>query len=156
MLKSFKNNQIVSMCKGDISTGKKVDVSSLPSIDTGRLSADTGRLSADTTLFRKEVRPKLKREKRKVINDKDINPSLYEKLKLKCLSLGFELKQKDIIEVLYPLNISNITMARIINELVPDAKATQGSVASMIRFLKQFKSSKQLADELDKMLDDVL
>lgn len=129
--------------------GEKVNTSSLS-------SSGTGRLSADTTLFKKEVRPKLKREKRKVINDKDISPSLYEKLKLKCLSLGFELKQKDIIEVLYPLNISNITMARIINELVPDAKATQGSVASMIRFLKQFKSSKQLADELDKMLDDML
>lgn len=149
MLKAFKNNQIISMRKGNISTGKKVDTSSLS-------SADTGGLSADTTLFRKEVRPKLKREKRKVINDKDISPSLYEKLKLKCLSLGFELKQKDIIEVLYPLNISNITIARIINELVPSAKATQGSVASMIRFLKQFKSSKQLADELDKMLDDML
>jgi hypothetical protein len=149
MLKSFKNNKIISMRKGNISIGEKVDVSSLS-------SADTSRLSADTTLFKKEVRPKLKREKRKVINDKDISPSLYEKLKLKCLSLGFELKQKDIIEVLYPLNISNITMARIINELVPDAKATQGSVASMIRFLKQFKSSKQLAKELDKMLDDML
>lgn len=149
MLKAFKNNKIISMRKGNISIREKVDVSSLS-------SADTSRLSTDTTLFKKEVRPKLKREKRKVINDKDINPSLYEKLKLKCLSLGFELKQKDIIEVLYPLNISNITMARIINELVPDAKATQGSVASMIRFLKQFKSSKQLADELDKMLDDVL
>lgn len=149
MLKAFKNNKIISMRKGNISIGEKVDVSSLA-------SADTGRLSADTTLFKKEVLPKLKREKRKVINDKDISPSLYEKLKLKCLSLGFELKQKDIIEVLYPLNISNITMARIINELVPNAKATQGSVASMIRFLKQFKNSKQLAEELDKMLDDVL
>lgn len=142
MLKTFKNNKIISMRKGNISIGEKVDISSLS--------------SADTTLFKKEVRPKLKREKRKVINDKDISPSLYEKLKLKCLSLGFELKQKDIIEVLYPLNISNITMARIINELVPDARATQGSVASMIRFLKQFKSSKQLANELDKMLDDML
>lgn len=148
MLKTFKNNKIISMRKGNISNEGKSGA--------WEILGNPSYSYPDTTPFKKEVRPKLKREKRKVINDKDISPSLYEKLKLKCLSLGFELKQKDIIEVLYPLNISNITMARIINELVPDAKATQGSVASMIRFLKQFKSSKQLADELYKMLDDML
>lgn len=138
MLKAFKNNQIISMRKG-ISLEGKGNSSSIS--------------SSDTTLFKTEVRQKLKHKKRKVIMDRDISPSLYNKLKLKCLESGCELKQKDVIEILYPLNISNITIARIINELVPNAKATQGSVASMIRFIKDFKSSKQLANELENLLD---
>lgn len=123
------------------------------SLDT---SSEVDRFSTGTTLFRKEVPAKLKHVKRKVINDKDISPRLFSKLKLKCLSLGFELRQKDIIETLYPLNISNTTMARVINDLIPEAKATQGSVASMIRFLKASETSKKMADELDKLLEEEL
>ena len=148
MLKGFKNNNIISMRNRDISIGEKVDT---------RVCQYTSPLDTiDTTLFRKEVPAKLKYVKRKVINDKDISPRLFSKLKLKCLSLGFELRQKDIIETLYPLNISNTTMARVINDLIPEAKATQGSVASMIRFLKTSETSKKMADELDKLLDDEL
>ena len=34
------------------------------------------------------------------------------------------------------MNDTNTTIAKVINYLIPTAKATQGSVASMIRFLK--------------------
>lgn len=146
MLKSFKNNNIVSMRKrsGDISIEGKGGVvySSVSSLDT--------------TLFKNANRPKLKRTKRKIINDRDISPSLFEKLKLKCKKECATLTQKNIIEVLYSLNISNITLARIINDLIPDAKATQGSIASMIRFIKTSQTSKNMANELDKLLDKEL
>lgn len=114
--------------------------------------------SLDTTLFKKEVRRFSSQRKRKIINDRDISPSLYEKLKKKCLNniACRPIKQRDIIEVLYELNISNVTIARVINDLVEGAKATQGSVASMIRFLKQSDKSKTMADALDKLLEDEL
>lgn len=148
MLKSFKNNNIVSMRKrnGDISIEGKGEVvySSISSLGT--------------TLFKKEVRRFSSRRKRKIINDKDISPSLYEKLKKKCINniAHRPIKQRDIIEVLYDLNISNVTMARLINDLVEGARATQGSVASMIRFLKQADKSRAMANELDKLLEDEL
>lgn len=112
--------------------------------------------SLDTTLFKTNVRPKLKRTKRKIINDRDISPSLFEKLKKKCQTSCVELKQKNIIEVLYELNLSNVTIARVINDLVEGANATQGSVASMIRFLKTSQTSQKMAQELDKLLEDDL
>ena len=107
-------------------------------------------------VFKNTNRPKLKRVKRKIINDRDISPSLFEKLKNKCVKECGELKQKNIIEVLYKLNISNVTIARVINDLIKEANATQGSVASMIRFLKTSQTSQKMAQELDKLLEDDL
>lgn len=138
----------------------KGNISSLPSSGTGRFSAGTGGTSADTdrisvgtTLFKKDVRPKLKQTKRKIIMDRDITPTIFEKLKKKCVQDSYTLSQKSIIEILYPLGISNITISRVINELLPEAKSTQGSVASMIRFIKNQYSSKQMANELDRLLN---
>lgn len=113
----------------------------------------TDRISVGTTLFKKDVRPKLKQTKRKIIMDKDITPTIFEKLKKKCVQDSYTLSQKSIIEILYPLGISNITISRVINELLPDAKSTQGSVASMIRFMKTQHSSKQMANELNRLLN---
>lgn len=133
-LKSFKESNIVSH----------------------RKTISGNNVGLGTTLFENKVRPKTKPKKRRVIPDKDITPSLFTKLKNKCLSRGYELKQKDIIEELYDLNISNITMARVINDLIPTARATQASVASMIRFLKNRKNNNSMVEELDKILDEFL
>lgn len=138
----------------------KGNISSLPSSSTDRFSANTGgiyadtdRISVGTTLFKKDVRQKLKQTKRKIIMDKDITPTIFEKLKKKCVQDSYTLSQKSIIEILYPLGISNVTISRVINELLPEAKSTQGSVASMIRFIKNQYSSKQMANELDRLLN---
>ena len=122
----------------------------------GIIHSSTSVNASGTTLFRKEVRPKIKREKRKIINDRDISPSLFEKLKNKCKRECLTLSQKNIIELLYPLNISNITLAKIVNDLVEGANATQGSIASMIRFLKQSEKSVDMAKELEKLLEEDL
>ena len=120
---------------------------------TDRITVGTGGISADTTLFKKDVRQKLKQTKRKIIMDRDITPAIFEKLKKKCVQDSYTLSQKSIIEILYPLGISNVTISRVINELLPEAKSTQGSVASMIRFIKNQYSSKQMANELDRLLN---
>ena len=109
--------------------------------------------SFGTTLFKKDVRQKLKQTKRKIIMDRDITPAIFEKLKKKCVQDSYTISQKSIIEILYPLGISNVTISRVINELLPEAKSTQGSVASMIRFIKNQYSSKQMANELDRLLN---
>lgn len=147
MLKRFKNNNITSMRKGSNPIGEKVG--------RGICRYSSHLDTVGTTLFQNTNRPKLKRVKRKIINDRDISPSLFEKLKTKCLKECKELKQKDIIEVLYKLNLSNVTIAKIVNDLVDGANATQGSIASMIRFLKTSQTSQKMAQELDRLLEDL-
>lgn len=144
MLKSLKNNKILSVRKRGISPVEYIKEKAV---------AYQPASSLDTTLFQNTNRPKLKRVKRKIINDRDISPSLFEKLKNKCVKECKELKQKDIIEVLYKLNLSNVTIAKIVNDLIDGANATQGSIASMIRFLKTSQTSQKMAQELDKLLN---
>lgn len=145
-----KNNKIISMRKRD---GQDIYTNKGFALGNKTLTSFS---SSDTTLFKNTNRPKLKRVKRKIINDRDISPSLFEKLKNKCVKECKELKQKDIIEVLYKLNLSNVTIAKIVNDLVEGANATQGSIASMIRFLKTSQTSQKMAQELDKLLGDDL
>lgn len=147
MLKSLKNNKIISARKRGISPVEYIKEKAV---------AYKSVSSLDTTLFQNTNRPKLKRVKRKVINDRDISPALFEKLKAKCIKECSELKQKNIIEVLCKLNLSNVTIAKIVNDLVDGANATQGSIASMIRFLKTSQTSQKMAQELDKLLGDDL
>ena len=112
----------------------------------------------DTTLLEKDVRKNLKRAKRKVISDKEVTPRLFDLLIGKVyynVQNPDDIKQKDIIEILYDLNISNTTIARVINYLIPTAKATQGSVASMIRFLK-VKEDKSMVNALINQLESEL
>lgn len=118
-----------------------------------------GEKKADTTLLKTDVRENLKRGKRKVIPDKLITPQVFDLLVTKVYSSVdniYQIKQKDIIEVLKPMHISNKTMARVINTMVPYARATQGSVASMMKFLERTskEGQRQLVDALVKELEE--
>lgn len=94
--------------------------------------------------------------RRKVIKDNMITQDIYDKLIGK---LFIELQDKDvtqsnIIDVLIPLNISNQTIARIVNDVIPNAKATGGSIASMIRFKKTKNNDDTLLNELVSKLEE--
>lgn len=120
-------------------TREKGNISSLP--------------SSDTTLSKIDVRQNLKRKKRKVIEDRLITPQVFDLLVTKVYSEVeniYQIKQKEVIDILLPMHIGNKTIARVINTVVPYAKATQGSVASMIRFLDNAKSNAQ--EEMVSML----
>lgn len=115
--------------------------------------------SLDTTLSKMHVRKNLKRAKRKVIDDKLITPQVFDLLTTKVYASVeniYNIKQKEVIDILRPMHISNKTIARVINSVVPYARATQGSVASMIRFLDNQKKSEQqiLVDSLIKELEN--
>lgn len=118
----------------------------------------------DTTLLENTSLDFEKKTRRKVIKDSDITPELFDLLVTKAyegLTNPYEGSQEEIINILYPLNVCNKTIARVVNYLIPSARATQGSIASMIRFLnskhnstkaKRKTLSQQLADELFKEL----
>ena len=74
------------------------------------------------------------KKKKKVIQDKFITDELFNRLLFKTAEQlqDKQFKQIDIYNVLQKYNLSNKTVARIINELIPTAHATQGSVTSLV------------------------
>lgn len=88
---------------------------------------------------------------REVIDDRKITDDVYEQLfGYTCFKLqDKKITQKDIVKLLLPKKISNRTIARIINDIIPEAKATKGSVASIITYLKKkTKKDKSITDML--------
>lgn len=91
------------------------------------------------------------KERRKTISDNLITDNVYQNL------LGYtffklqdtEVTQANIIKTLLPKNISNATIARIINDIILEARATKGSVASQIR------SMNKQSTEVDELLADI-
>ena len=93
--------------------------------------------------------------RRKTINDELIDEELYFKILSNIVSsIGDkEPKQKDIIRLGTELNLSNNMIAKIINDLIPEAKATGGSVASALRVKrKQLDLIKELELKISKGL----
>lgn len=93
--------------------------------------------------------------KRKVISDKIINEELYAKaLYNLCSKLerdNIEVTQHNIIKILLPMKFSNTMIAVFINDLIPEANATRGSVATQINYLKRKRNeTEMLLDEIEK------
>ena len=93
--------------------------------------------------------------KRKVISDKMINEELYAKaLYNLCSKLerdNIEVTQHNIIKILLPMKFSNTMIAVFINDLIPEANATRGSVATQINYLKRKRNATEmLLDEIEK------
>ena len=65
-----------------------------------------------------------------------------------------QFKQIDIYNVLQKYNLSNKTVARIINELIPTAHATQGSVTSLVWNYNKNNPKDKYSKELEEMLLD--
>lgn len=85
-----------------------------------------------------------KRQRRKTIPDECITLEQYKTILgriCECIALDEEeLCQKNIIRIAMNYNLSNNMIAEIINYLLPEAKATKGSVASMIKFMRNQSS----------------
>lgn len=93
--------------------------------------------------------------KRRVIPDKIINEELYAKaLYSLCSKLerdNIEVTQHNIIKILLPMKFSNTMIAIFINDLIPEANATRGSVATQINYLKRKRNATEmLLDEIEK------
>lgn len=93
--------------------------------------------------------------KRKTISDKIINEELYAKaLYSLCSKLerdNIEVTQHNIIKILLPMKFSNTMIAIFINDLIPEANATRGSVATQINYLKRKRNeTEMLLEEIKK------
>ena len=93
--------------------------------------------------------------KRKTISDKMINEELYAKaLYNLCSKLerdNIEVTQHNIIKILLPMKFSNTMIAVFINDLIPEANATRGSVATQINYLKRKRNeTEMLLEEIEK------
>ena len=93
--------------------------------------------------------------KRKTISDKIISEELYAKaLYSLCSKLerdNIEVTQHNIIKILLPMKFSNTMIAVFINDLIPEANATRGSVATQINYLKRKRNeTEMLLDEIEK------
>ena len=93
--------------------------------------------------------------KRKIISDKMINEELYAKaLYNLCSKLerdNIEVTQHNIIKILLPMKFSNTMIAVFINDLIPEANATRGSVATQINYLKRKRNeTEMLLEEIEK------
>lgn len=93
--------------------------------------------------------------KRKIISDKMINKELYAKaLYSLCSKLereNIEVTQHNIINILLPMKFSNTMIALFINDLIPEANATRGSVATQINYLRRKRNeTEMLLNEIEK------
>lgn len=90
--------------------------------------------------------------RRKTISDRNITDEILDRIIMHVYSVledVNDIHQKDLVEILLPLNLSNKTIAKICNMLVSDAKATAGSIASLIRYIKGYtKEDNELINEL--------
>ena len=76
-----------------------------------------------------------KRQRRKTIKDKYITTEVFIKLVNKCSTL--HPTRKEIVSKLMDIGISNNIMAQVINAVIPDAKATSNSVASIVNNIRK-------------------
>lgn len=112
--------------------------------------------SSDTALSKIDVHQNLKREKRKVVNDKLITPYIFELLVAKVYAEAadiYHITQGEIIDILTPKKICNKTIARVVNEVIPTAKATGNSIESLRRSRQKSNKTSSLVDELTKELE---
>lgn len=100
-----------------------------------------------------------KRQRRKTIPDECITLEQYKNILGRvCETIMLdddELSQKNIIRVALRYNISNKLIAQMINYLLPNAKATSGSVASMIKFMRNQEIKLQEFKDLLEQDDQV-
>lgn len=110
----------------------------------------------DTTLLETNVREESRKQKRKVVRDNLVTPRLFDLLVTKVYSEAkdiYHVTQGEVITILKPINICNKTIARVVNAIIPQAKATSGSIASMIRFMESKSKKITIADELTMQLE---
>lgn len=93
--------------------------------------------------------------RRKVISDKMFNDDMYAKVLFNlCTKLErdkVEVNQHNIIKILLPMRFSNTMIALLINDLIPEANATRGSVATQINHLKKKdNATEMLLKEIEK------
>lgn len=77
--------------------------------------------------------------RRKTYPDEFVTDKIFDKLidkVFESVDTPYENTQQNVIKILLPLGFSNKVIAKVINASVIDANATAGSVATMIRRIR--------------------
>lgn len=91
--------------------------------------------------------------RRKTISDRLITPELQVKIASKVYEKVedvYNFSQLEIVKIMLDMNLSNETIAKIVNNMLPNAKATKGSVASLIKHIRNGNDLlKELLEEIE-------
>lgn len=88
------------------------------------------------------------KNRRQTISDNLITPEIQEKIAVKVYEKVedvYNFSQVEIVKIMLNMKLANKTIAKIVNKMLPNAKATEGSIASLI---KHIRNSNNLLDEL--------
>lgn len=88
------------------------------------------------------------KNRRQTISDNLITPEIQEKITIKVYEKVedvYNFSQLEIVKIMLDMKLSNETIAKIVNKMLPNAHATKGSIASLI---KHIRNSNSLLDEL--------
>lgn len=91
--------------------------------------------------------------RRKTISDNLINSETFTKIVNKVytkLDNPYDISQMEIVKILLDMPISNEMISKVVNTILPNAKSTKGSIASLI---KHIRNSNNLLEEFLSELD---
>ena len=95
----------------------------------------------------------LTKSRRQTISDNLITPEIQEKIAIKLYEQVedvYSISQIELVKLMLDMKLANETMAKIVNKMLPNAHATKGSIASLI---KHIRNGNNLLNELLEGLD---
>ena len=93
------------------------------------------------------------KNRRQTISDNLITPEIQEKIAVKIYEQVedvYNISQIEIVKIMLDMKLANETIAKIVNKMLPNARATKGSIASLI---KHIRNGNNLLNELLEGLD---
>lgn len=93
------------------------------------------------------------KSRRQTISDNLITPEIQEKIAIKLYEQVedvYSISQVELVKLMLDMKLANETMAKIVNKMLPNAHATKGSIASLI---KHIRNGNNLLNELLEGLD---
>lgn len=78
---------------------------------------------------------------------------MQEKIAVKVLEKVeniYDISQIELVRIMLDMKLANETIAKVVNNILPNAHATRGSIASLVRHIR---NKNNLLDELLKELE---
>lgn len=88
------------------------------------------------------------KNRRQTISDNLITPEIQDKIAVKLYEQVedvYNISQIEIVKLMLDMKLANETIAKIVNKMLPNAHATKGSIASLI---KHIRNGNNLLNEL--------
>lgn len=85
----------------------------------------------------------LTKSRRQTISDNLITPEIQEKIAIKLYEQVedvYSISQIELVKLMLDMKLANETMAKIVNKMLPNAHATKGSIASLIKHIRNGNS----------------